>query len=71
MIQWLKQIDLTTVALVLGPILMVIALWSFRSRLWGSRLEEICVIVQKDHEILKDIEQSQREILDRFKNLKQ
>ena len=68
MIQWLKRIDLTTVALVLGPILMVVALWSFRSRLWGSRLEEICVIVQKDHEILKDIEQTQREILDRFKN---
>ena len=70
MIQWLKRIDLTTVALVLGPILMVIALWSFRNRLWGSRLEEICVTVQKDHEILKNIEQTQREILDRFRKLK-
>lgn len=68
MIQWIKQIDLTTTALVLGPILIIVALWSVRSRLWGPALEEIRVIVQKDHEILKHVEQSQREILDRFKN---
>ena len=66
--QWLKQIDLTTVALVLGPILMIVALWSLRSRLWGPALDEIRVVVQKDHEILKGVEQTQREILDRVKN---
>ena len=68
--RWLKQLDFTTFALVLGPILMVVALWSVRSRLWGPALEEIRVLIRQDDELLKGIDRTQREILDHVRHLK-
>jgi uncharacterized protein YoxC len=64
-ISWLKKIDLTTVALILGPILMIVGLFAFRHQLWGPTLRELSVLVRKHDVDLQGIEQRQNEMLRR------
>jgi hypothetical protein len=62
---WFRRLNWGLIAIVVGPVLVVISIVAVRSRLWGPALEELRVLVREHDVILKEQNDRQLEILNR------
>lgn len=69
MIGWLRRFPWTTIALVVGPLLVVVSLVALRGHLWGPALDELRWLVRKHDDVLDEIQTKQHEILLRQEQL--